>query len=119
MTQVELSVTTTWQAFRQLDVTVTHTNQTANLHTYCFPEAAHFTVAAFSKSNVVPLVNAFTTGKFDGFKRGRAIFKLHTTTQLFHFVVVNFAEHTYCVFTFYFTTWVHQAVCQLTVSCEK
>ncbi|MNC55057.1 hypothetical protein D3C75_1045680 [compost metagenome] len=117
--QIKFSITATRQAFRQLDVTVTHTNQTANLHTNRFPQATHFTVAAFGQSHVVPLVYAFATGKFDGFECRWAIFKLHATTQLFHFVVVNFAKYTHRVFTLNFTAWVHQAVCQLTISGEK
>ena len=72
--QVQLGIAAARQAFRQQNIAVAHADQTADLHADRFPQATHFAVTPFGQGNVIPLVNPFAAGEFDGFKRCRTIF---------------------------------------------
>ena len=79
MGQIQFGITTARQPFRQWNVAVTHTNKTANLHANRFPQATHLAVTPFGQGHVIPLVDPFTTAKFNGFKCCRTIFQLNAT----------------------------------------
>lgn len=109
------------QSFGQRGRPVTHPLEAADHASHGFPQASHFTVAAFKNGDLEPLVSrrAVSGHPLNVAETRRAVFQQYAFTKLFQLFVTDQAADAAYVFTVNQVGGMHQRIGQFTISGQQ